>query len=71
MTLLVKHTITSSLLADVKAEETVFKQFAPRKMDIQLQGTSSFITVTTELKVHPKTGQEGPEGSGGIALLFL
>jgi len=40
----------------------VFKQSAPRKVDIQLYGTSSFITVTTELKAHPRTGQEAPEG---------
>jgi len=36
MKLLIKQTITSSLLADEKTEETVFKQFAPCKVDIQL-----------------------------------
>jgi len=31
-------------------------------MNIKLYGTSSFITVTTVSKAHPRTGQEGPEG---------
>ena len=40
----------------------MFKQFAPRDVNIQLHGTSSFITVTTGLKAQHRTGQEGPEG---------
>jgi len=34
MKLRIKQTITSSLLADEKTEETVFKQFAPCKVDV-------------------------------------